>query len=64
MTRADRRLLQHLTLAVLVKLVLLTVLWALFVRDARVKVDPDLAARRLVLSQPSAETSLKAEPRR
>jgi hypothetical protein len=64
MTQADRRLLQHLALAVLVKLVLLTALWALFVRDARVKVDPDLAARRLVQHEPATAPGSKTEPRR
>lgn len=47
MTPSDRRLLRHLVVAVLVKLVALLVLWLLFVRDARVPVDADAAARRV-----------------
>lgn len=41
MTAADRRLLRHLVTVVLIKLIALTVLWWLFIRDARVPVDTD-----------------------
>lgn len=47
MTSDERRLLRHLVLAVAVKLLLLTLLWWGFVRDARVPVDPDAAALHL-----------------
>ena len=47
MTRDERRLVRHLVTAVVVKLLLLTALWWLFVRDARVPVDPEQAARRI-----------------
>lgn len=39
MNLADRRLLRHLFIAVVLKLVVLAVLWHVFVRDARVPVD-------------------------
>lgn len=35
----DRRLLRNLALAILIKLLLLTALWWMFVRDQRVQVD-------------------------
>ncbi|WP_454651083.1 cytochrome oxidase putative small subunit CydP [Bradyrhizobium liaoningense] len=44
----DRRLLRHLGVAVLAKLVLLAALWWVFVRDARVKADAPTAASHLV----------------
>lgn len=47
MTNSDRRLLRHLVLAVAVKLLLLTLLWWGFVRDARVPVDTDAAGLHL-----------------
>ncbi|MBK1687562.1 cytochrome oxidase putative small subunit CydP [Rubrivivax gelatinosus] len=50
---ADHRLLRHLALAVLVKLVLLAGLWWLFVRDARVDVDADTAALRVTAPAPA-----------
>jgi hypothetical protein len=43
----DRRLLRHLTVAVVLKLVVLAALWWAFVRDARVQVDADTAAARV-----------------
>jgi hypothetical protein len=42
----DRRLLRSLVHAVLIKLAVLTLLWFAFVRDARVPVDADAAARQ------------------
>ncbi|WP_202416625.1 cytochrome oxidase putative small subunit CydP [Duganella qianjiadongensis] len=47
MRHPDHRLLRHLIIAVLVKLVLLTGLWWAFVRDARVEVDTTAVARHL-----------------
>jgi len=47
MTQAERRLLRHLVVAVLIKLVVLVVLWHLFVRDARVSVDTDRVAAQM-----------------
>jgi hypothetical protein len=43
----EKRLLRHLVIAVVVKLALLTTLWWLFVRDARVQVDADQTAARI-----------------
>jgi len=53
MSPGDRRLLWHLVIAVAIKLVLLAGLWWAFVRDARVEVDPAVAARHLVAPQPA-----------
>jgi hypothetical protein len=47
------RLMQHLVLAVLIKLLALGALWWVFERDARVSVDGDGAAARM-LAAPSA----------
>lgn len=47
MTSADRRLLRHLITAVMIKLVVLTALWWLFIRDARVPVDTDRIGQHL-----------------
>lgn len=47
MSHPDQRLLRHLIIAVLIKLALLTVLWWLFVRDARVHVDAHAVGDRL-----------------
>lgn len=47
MNHTDRRLLRHLVIAVLVKLAILTALWWLFVRDARVSVDTERAGARI-----------------
>lgn len=47
MNHADRRLFRHLLIVVLVKLVVLTILWWTFVREARVSVDPERAAARI-----------------
>jgi len=44
---SERRLLGHLTIAVVVKLVVLAVLWWAFVRGAAVRVDGDAAATHL-----------------
>lgn len=47
MTSADRRLLRHLVVAVVIKLIVLTALWWLFVRDTRVTVDATRIDQRL-----------------
>ena len=47
MTHDERRLVRHLATAVVVKLILLTALWWLFVHDARVAVDAEQAAAQL-----------------
>ena len=46
MTISDKRLLRHLLAAVLIKLVLLSVLWWLFIRDSHVSVDPNIVGNR------------------
>jgi hypothetical protein len=48
MSLADRRLVRHLVIAVLVKLAALTALWWWFVRDIAVSVDADRAAIQMV----------------
>lgn len=50
MTHDERRLLRHLVIAVAVKLVVLTALWWVFVRDNHVPVDAEQSARQLGLS--------------
>jgi hypothetical protein len=60
MTPADRRLLRQLIIAVLIKILVLTVLWWVFVRDERVEVDGDGVADRIsavVSSQASSQAS-------
>jgi hypothetical protein len=46
MTISDKRLLRHLLTAVLIKLVLLSLLWWLFIRDSHVSVDPNIVGNR------------------
>lgn len=46
MTISDKRLLRHLLTAMLIKLVLLSVLWWLFIRDSHVSVDPNIVGNR------------------
>lgn len=46
MSPAEQRLLRHLVIAVILKLVVLTLLWWLFIREARVSVDADQLADR------------------
>ena len=50
MTHDERRLLGHLVIAVAVKLVILTALWWVFVRDNQVTVDAEQSARQLGLT--------------
>lgn len=47
MSPADRRLLRHLLIAVAIKIVVLTLLWWVFIREARVPVDSERAAAHL-----------------
>lgn len=47
MTRNEKRLLCHLIIAVLIKLVALTALWWVFVRDADVSVDAGRVAEKI-----------------
>ena len=49
MNTQDRTLLRKLIWTVLIKLVALSVLWWLFVRDAQVAVDEGAAARQLLI---------------
>ncbi|MBT2305834.1 MULTISPECIES: cytochrome oxidase putative small subunit CydP [Pseudomonas] len=46
MTISDKRLRRHLLTAVLIKLVVLTLLWWLFIRDSRVSVDSNTIGER------------------
>ena len=46
MTISDKRLRRHLLTAVLIKLIVLTVLWWLFIEDSRVSVDPNTISDR------------------
>ena len=55
----DRRLLRYLIHAVLIKLAVLTLLWFAFVRDARVAVDADAAARQVGAAAVSTEGASK-----
>lgn len=47
MNPSDQRLLRHLTLAVVIKLVLITALWWAFIRDAKVAVNPGVMAAQV-----------------
>ena len=47
MTPAERRLLRQLTIAVMIKLVVLSALWWMFIRDVHVSVDGDSLADRI-----------------
>ncbi|WP_296227102.1 cytochrome oxidase putative small subunit CydP [Ralstonia sp. UBA689] len=49
----DRRLVRHLLVIVTIKVAVLGALWWVFVRDARVAVDAERAADRLIMT-PSA----------
>ena len=46
MTISDKRLLRQLITAVLIKLLLLSVLWWLFIRDSHVSVDSNTIGAR------------------
>ena len=46
MTISDKRLRRHLLTAVVIKLLVLTVLWWLFIRDSHVSVDPNIIGNR------------------
>ncbi|MBH1968106.1 MAG: hypothetical protein I8H81_07970 [Pseudomonadales bacterium] len=46
MTIFDKRLRRHLLTAVLIKLIVLTVLWWLFIKDSRVSVDSNTISDR------------------
>lgn len=46
MTISDKRLRRHLLTAVVIKLLVLTVLWWLFIRDSRVSVDSNTIGDR------------------
>lgn len=58
MNLPDQRLLRKLIIAVLIKLVVLTALWWLFIRDVRVSVDTDSVADRI-----SGTNSTQGEPK-
>lgn len=47
MTHNEQRLIRHLLIAVLIKLVALTVLWWVFFHDAGVSVDADQVAEKI-----------------
>ncbi len=53
MKSADQGLLRHIVVVVVVKLVLITALWWVFVRDARVAVDPAAMAAQVSAPVPS-----------
>ncbi len=53
MTHDEHRLLRHLVVAVVVKLVVLTALWWVFIRDARVDAGSDQTANHLGVAAPS-----------
>ncbi|WP_368372910.1 cytochrome oxidase putative small subunit CydP [Pseudomonas corrugata] len=46
MTISDKRLRRHLLTAVVIKLLVLTVMWWLFIRDSRVSVDSNTIGDR------------------
>ena len=46
MTISDKQLRRHLLTAVVIKLLVLTVLWWLFIRDSHVSVDPNIIGNR------------------
>jgi len=51
MDRRNRRLRRELILLVIAKLIVLTAIWWLFIRDARVAVDDTTAARHFTTAQ-------------
>lgn len=51
----DRRLVRHLLIVVAIKLVALSALWWVFVRDHRVPVDAERAADRLIVTPSAAQ---------
>jgi hypothetical protein len=55
-------LLRHLTLAVVLKLAVLAVLWWAFVRDAGVRVDSEAAAAHLGVPAPTAPAASSSTP--
>ena len=59
MTPSSRPLIQHLTAVIVVKMVLLTAIWWLFIRDARVDVTVEGAASRIL---PLSTEPIPTEP--
>ncbi|WP_437883434.1 cytochrome oxidase putative small subunit CydP [Pseudomonas sp. LRF_L74] len=57
MSISDKRLLRHLITAVLIKLLLLSVLWWLFIRDSHVSVDPNIVGGRFGVPTSTQGTS-------
>ena len=53
----DRRLLLYLIHAVLIKLAVLTLLWFVFIRDAKVAVDAAAAAKQMGAAVPTQGAS-------
>ncbi len=52
MNLSDQGLLRHLVVVVLIKLALITALWWVFIRDARVTVDSSAMAAQVSTSAP------------
>jgi hypothetical protein len=57
MTRDEQRLLRHLAIAVLIKLIVLTALWWAYVRNAGVSVTAEDVAVQVGMSIPSQGVS-------
>jgi hypothetical protein len=57
MTQSSRPLIQHLTAVIVVKMVLLTAIWWLFIRDAREDVTVEGAASRILPVSREPETT-------
>ena len=54
MSSAERRLVRHLAIAIVLKLAVLAALWWAFVRDDRVGVDAEAAAAHVDAGTPDA----------
>ena len=62
MNLTDRRLVREIFIVIVVKLALITALWWVFVRDAKVSVDPSAMAAQIVALDNIKPQQTKGEP--
>lgn len=62
MNLSDQGLLRHLVVVVLIKLILITTLWWVFIRESRVSVDTAAMAAQVSTSTPPLHQPTPGEP--
>jgi hypothetical protein len=56
------RLVLHLAVVLVVKIILLTLLWHVFIKPYKVKIDEDAMGDRIAAGRPSATSSIPTSP--